>query len=136
MGSKRRSAWITLLPQGQAETVDALQSMLAKTQRDLLSNFRKVIREQQPDVTETLCWGMPLYRLAGNLAYIDFGSQTVDFGFFYGAELTGNGSNWHGEGERLRYMRWDHSEAIDWSEVGYMLQQAARRNRKNHRENQ
>lgn len=50
-------------------TVDAYIAQAPASMEEILRQLRQVIREEAPDVEERLAYGMPSYRLHGNLVH-------------------------------------------------------------------
>ena len=62
------------------DLVDSYIKYFPSPVRIMLSQIRKVIREAAPDAEEIISYGMPAYRLEGNLVY--FAAFKNHIGFF------------------------------------------------------
>lgn len=67
----------------QVTTIDAYIAAAPEEVRSLLGQIRVVIREEAPDATEAIAYGLATFRLQGNLVH--FGAFKKHIGFYPGA---------------------------------------------------
>lgn len=61
-------------------TIDAYIKTFPKNIQELLKEMRKVIHETAPEATETIAYGIPTFKLNGNLVH--FGGYKEHIGFY------------------------------------------------------
>jgi uncharacterized protein YdhG (YjbR/CyaY superfamily) len=66
-----------------AKTVEEYLTLFPETQRDILENIRKTIKDTAPKAEEAISYGMPGYKLNGPLVY--FGGFKDHCSFFPGS---------------------------------------------------
>jgi uncharacterized protein YdhG (YjbR/CyaY superfamily) len=66
----------------QFKTIDEYIAEFPKNVRDVLEEFRRVIKEAAPNAEETISYGMYAFRLNGNLVY--FAAWKNHIGFYPG----------------------------------------------------
>jgi len=64
------------------KTIDEYVATFPKNVRDVLEEFRRVIRESAPEAEEAISYGMPAFKLNGNLVY--FAAWKNHVGFYPG----------------------------------------------------
>ena len=64
----------------QRKTIDEYISAFPKDVRDILEEFRKVVRESAPQAEEAMRYGIPTFRLKGNLVH--FAAFKNHIGFY------------------------------------------------------
>lgn len=62
------------------ETIDEYISVFPVNVQDILEKLRKVIRESAPEAEETISYGMPTFKLNGNLVH--FAAYKNHIGFY------------------------------------------------------
>ncbi|MHC1757698.1 MAG: iron chaperone [Methanosarcina sp.] len=60
--------------------IDEYIAIFPKNVRDILEELRKVIRESAPEAEETISYGMPTFKLNGNLVH--FAAHKNHIGFY------------------------------------------------------
>lgn len=63
-----------------AETIDGYIAMFPKNVQDILERLRRVIRESAPEAEETMNYGIPTFKLNGNLVH--FAAFKNHIGFY------------------------------------------------------
>ena len=69
-----------VIPRTQGNTLDDYIVSFPKNVQDILEKLRRVIKESVPTTEETINYGMPTFRLNGNLVH--FASFKNHIGFF------------------------------------------------------
>jgi len=64
----------------QFKTIDEFISAFPKNVQDILEELRRVIRESAPESEETISYGIPTFKLNGNLVH--FGAFKNHIGFY------------------------------------------------------
>ena len=62
------------------ETIDGYIATFPKNVQDILEEMRKVIKESAPESEETISYGMPTFKLKGNLVH--FAAYKNHIGFY------------------------------------------------------
>jgi uncharacterized protein YdhG (YjbR/CyaY superfamily) len=70
----------TMPPRPRFETVDAYIASFPEDVRKLLRKLRRVIRDSAPDAVEAIAYGIPTFRLNGNLVH--FAAFKKHIGFY------------------------------------------------------
>lgn len=79
--------------------IDAYIAKSAEFARPILSHLRAVVHAACPEAEETLKWGAPSFTYRGKiLCGMAAFKQHAAFGFWQGAQVTGNGTEEGGEG--------------------------------------
>lgn len=63
-------------------SIDAYIAAAPKAAQPLLKQMRKLIKAEAPDATETIGYGIPTFKLHGNLVH--FGGYATHIGFYPG----------------------------------------------------
>jgi uncharacterized protein YdhG (YjbR/CyaY superfamily) len=64
----------------QLKSIDGYISQFPKNVRDVLEELRRVIKESASEAEETISYGMPTFKLNGNLVH--FAAHTNHIGFY------------------------------------------------------
>ena len=64
----------------QFETIDEYIATFPENVQDILQEIRKVIRESAPEAEEAISYGMPTFKLNGNLVH--FAAYEKHIGFY------------------------------------------------------
>ncbi len=67
-------------PEKQYKTIDEYIAMFPKNIRDILEKLRQVIKEWAPEAEETINYGIPTFKLNGNLVH--FAAFKNHIGFY------------------------------------------------------
>jgi uncharacterized protein YdhG (YjbR/CyaY superfamily) len=67
-------------PTKKFETIDEYISTFPQSVQDILEKMRNVIRESAPDAREAISYGMPTFKLNGNLVH--FAAYKNHIGFY------------------------------------------------------
>lgn len=67
-------------PGKQIKAISEYIAMFPENVRDILEKLRRVIKESAPDAKETISYGMPAFKLNGNLVY--FAAWEKHIGFY------------------------------------------------------
>ena len=66
----------------QFKTIDEYIATFPRNVRDVLEELRRIIRESAPEAEEAISYGMPAFKLHGNLVY--FAAWKNHIGFYPG----------------------------------------------------
>ncbi|MFZ3058640.1 MAG: DUF1801 domain-containing protein [Candidatus Methanoperedens sp.] len=67
-------------PEKQYKTIDEYIAMFPKNIQDILEKLRQVIKESAPEAEETINYGIPTFKLKGNLVH--FAAFKNHIGFY------------------------------------------------------
>ncbi|MFQ5933970.1 MAG: DUF1801 domain-containing protein [Dehalococcoidia bacterium] len=88
------------------KTVDSWMADLSPEQRKLAEPLRELIFEADPELSEAIKWGNPVYEKKGRACYIAaMTDKYVSLGFFKGAMLTDPEGLIEGTGEKMRHVK-------------------------------
>jgi uncharacterized protein YdhG (YjbR/CyaY superfamily) len=76
---ERRCAKRTQSSRNQSGTLDEYIGSFPKNVRDILAELRRVIRESAPEAEEAMAYGIPTFRLKGNLVHFAAFKNHVGF---------------------------------------------------------
>lgn len=71
----------------KGQSVDEYIAGLEPWQAEIATGLRKLVREAEPELTEAIKWGQPVFEAGGPVCYIKPFKGHVNFGFWRGAEL-------------------------------------------------
>jgi hypothetical protein len=86
------------------QTVDAYIASLSGWQHVVAQMLRQAARRAAPDAQESIKWGQPVYEDGGPFAYFKAFGNSINFGFWRGAELVDPHGLLTGEGDRMRHV--------------------------------
>lgn len=72
------------MPMNQAADIDAFIANFPPETQAVLQRLRAMVREEAPEATETISYGIPTFVLNGNLVH--FSAYAHHIGFYPGAE--------------------------------------------------
>ena len=70
------------------KTIDSWLAALDPSLRSMAEALRQLILESDPDLSESIKWGNPVYEKHGKVCYLASTKAYVSLGFFNGAALT------------------------------------------------
>ncbi len=70
------------------KTIDSWLAALDPSLRSVAEALRRLILESDPDLSESIKWGNPVYEKHGKVCYLASSKAYVSLGFFNGAALT------------------------------------------------
>jgi len=89
-----------------ASSVEEMLSALDANQRAIVEALRALVKKTDPQATEALKWGMPVFEDNGMLCYIAPMSNTVNFGFYQDAsEFDDPNGLLEGTGKKMRHVK-------------------------------
>lgn len=71
----------------KGQSVDEYIAGLEPGQAEIATALRKLVREAEPELSEAIKWGQPVFEAGGPVCYIKPFKSHVNFGFWRGAEL-------------------------------------------------
>lgn len=105
---------------------DAFQADQPPRTRTILRALRKLVREQEPHLVETVKWGNGCWvGEGGPVAFAHVKPDHVQFGFFSGAALNDPGGLLEGKGKFIRHVKVRASRTMDRDALTRLLRQAA-----------
>jgi hypothetical protein len=112
------------------KTVEAYIAGLSGWQQDAVALLRAIIKEAAPQAKESIKWAQPVFEANGPFAYIKAFSNSVNCGFWRGAELNDPKALLAGEGERMKHIQLRSLEDIKKPELHDFVRQALALNQK------
>ncbi|MDA1188786.1 MAG: DUF1801 domain-containing protein [Chloroflexi bacterium] len=95
------------------KTVDGYVKTLSGWQADAVTQVRQLLKEAAPDASESIKWAQPVYESNGPFAYIKAHKNSVNFGFWRGAELPDPLGLLEGDGEKMRHVKLTSAEGVN-----------------------
>ncbi len=94
------------------KTIDSWMAALDPSLRSVAEALRQLILESEPDLSESIKWGNPVYEKQGKVCYLASTKAYVSLGFFNGAALTDPEGFIEGTGKKMRHVKVRSSEDI------------------------
>ncbi|MFL7891492.1 MAG: DUF1801 domain-containing protein [Anaerolineales bacterium] len=113
MADKTVENYIAKLPEGQAE---------------LVREVRQIILKAAPEAEESIKWAQPVYAINGPFAYIKAFKNSVNFGFWRGANINDPDGLLQGSGEKMRHIKLNNLKDINLPIFSDFVQQAVQLN--------
>ena len=110
------------------KNVDAYISNLEDWQGEIVSSVRQILNETAPDTEEAIKWAQPVYSSNGPFAYIKAFKNSVNFGFWRGADLKDPKGLLQGGGDKMRHVKLTSIEDIDAAAFSDFIAQAVQLN--------
>ena len=110
------------------KTVVGYIAQLNDNQGEIVSKVRTIILEAVPEATESIKWAQPVYETNGPFAYIKAFKNSVNFGFWRGADIQDSHGLLVGSGEKMRHVKLVSSDDINEQAFKDYLLQAVKLN--------
>jgi len=110
------------------KTVDTYIAQLEDWQAEIVSEIRRIILSAAPDASEAMKWAQPVYEVAGPFAYIKAFKNSVNFGFWRGADIHDPQEFLQGSGEKMRHYKLTSLEDINQQVFVDFIHQAVKLN--------
>ena len=113
-----------------ATTIDEYIAGLGGDWRsDAVARLRTIVDAAAPDASSTIKWAQPVWESDGPFAYIKAFGNSVNIGFWRGAQLEDGAGMLEGEGERMKHLTLREGDAIPADELVGFVRQAVALNR-------
>jgi hypothetical protein len=112
------------------KTVDDYVRGLKGWQKDVVSELRKVILSAAPKATESIKWAQPVYEANGPFCYVRAFTNTVNFGFWRGADLADGEPRLQSGGQRMAHIKIAGPEDVDVKAFAVLVRKAVALNAK------
>jgi hypothetical protein len=112
----------------QRKTVDSYIAALDEHRRATAEALRAAIRSAEPESTESMKWGQPVYSANGPFVALKAFPRWVTLTFWRGAELAASHALLAGEGDRMRHVRFTSAAEVDAGAVQAVIKDAAKLN--------
>ncbi|MEJ2010699.1 MAG: DUF1801 domain-containing protein [Anaerolineales bacterium] len=110
------------------KTVDAYILSLDPWQAEIARKLRAIVKAAAPEASESIKWAQPVYELNGPFAYFKAFKNTVNFGFWRGADLEDPQGLLEGSGEKMRHVKLGKVEEVDRELLTGFVRQAVELN--------
>lgn len=110
------------------KTVDNYISQLEDWQAEIVSEVRRIILQAAPAAKESFKWAQPVYEVNGPFAYIKAFKNSVNFGFWRGADIDDPDGLLQGSGEKMRHFKINTPDDINEHVFSEYIQQAVKLN--------
>jgi hypothetical protein len=110
------------------KTVDAYILSLDPWQAEIARKLRAIVKAAAPEASESIKWAQPVYELNGPFAYFKAFKNTVNFGFWRGADLEDPQGLLEGSGEKMRHVKLGKGEEVDRELLTGFVRQAVELN--------
>lgn len=89
----------------------------------IANKLRKLIKNTDSKIAESLKWGMPNYEKDGAICALRAGNGYIAFQFYNGSNLDDPDSLLEGSGKKMRHVKiWNESEIIETLFVSWIKQ--------------
>ncbi len=106
-------------------TVDEfVQARVLPEYREIVTAFRKLMKEHAPDAVEAISYGIPAYKGRRILAVISPTKQGITFAFSRGAEFENKYGLLKGVGKVSKHVKLKSLEGVDKEALRYYIRQA------------
>ena len=95
------------------KTVDSYIAQLNVDQAEIVARVRQIILEAAPEADESIKWAQPVYEINGPFAYIKAFKNSVNFGFWRGADINDPDGLLGGSGDKMRHVKLVSLDDID-----------------------
>ena len=110
------------------KTVDNYIAELPESQAELVREVRQIILRAAPEAEESIKWAQPVYEINGPFAYIKAFKNSVNFGFWRGADINDPDELLQGSGEKMRHFKLSTRKDINEPIFSDFVQQAVKLN--------
>lgn len=114
---------------GAEKTVDAYIGGLRGWQQLVARMLRQCVRRAAPDAKESIKWAQPVYEDNGPFAYFKAFGNTVNFGFWRGADMADPHKLLKGEGEKMRHITMRSPQDLQPQYLEELIREAVALNR-------
>ena len=111
------------------KTVDEYVLSQEEWASEILTELRRIVRENAPDASESIKWAQPVYEDNGPFCFIKAHKKHVNFGFWRGVQLDDPRGYLQGTGEKMRHVKITSIDDMDREALGYLVKQAVELNR-------
>lgn len=111
---------------GKSKEVDDFLLKLEPPHHEVARALREIIFEAEPDISEGMKWGRPVYVKGGSICSIDTAKDHVSLVFFEGACLKDPANLLMGAGENYRYVKVGKTKDIQREELKALIADAVR----------
>jgi hypothetical protein len=106
-------------------TVDEfVRSKVMPEFRPVVAAIRTVMKENAPQATEAISYGIPMYGLKKPLAWINPSKTGITFGFREGANFEDKYGLLRGVGKHARHVRMKNLDQVNRPALNYYIKQA------------
>ena len=108
-----------------AKTIDEYIAGLGGDWRaELVGELRRVVDAAAPKATGSIKWAQPVWESKGPFAHVKAFSQTVNIGFWRGAQLDDPAGILEGEGDRMKHVTLREGDPVRADELSAFVRQA------------
>ena len=110
------------------KTVDEYIEQLDGWKADVAVRVRQVVLEAAPEAQESIKWAQPVYETVGPVCYFKAFKNSVNFGFWRGADIVDPKGLLQGSGEKMRHVKLTAVDDIDGDAFADFVRQAVQLN--------
>lgn len=110
-------------------TVDEYIDGLDGWRKQVAQNLRSILRSAAPDAEEAIKWAQPVYSFGGPFAYFKAFKNSVNFGFWRGAEMKDPQGVLAGTGDKMRHVKITSVDDVDEELLADFVRQGLELNR-------
>jgi hypothetical protein len=96
-----------------AGTIAGYAKSLEDWRGQVVGELDALVRTAAPKATGSIKWAQPVYEQDGPFAYIEAFSESVNFGFWRGVDLSDPEGVLEGTGDRMRHVKIRSAEDVD-----------------------
>ncbi|HVE76614.1 MAG TPA: DUF1801 domain-containing protein [Actinomycetota bacterium] len=107
-----------------SEVDDFIQEKVQPELHDVVERIRELMREEAPDATELISYGLPMWKLKYPIAWITPSKREITFGFRHGVSFEDPHGLLKGRGKYARHVKMKNVEAINEEALRSYIRQA------------
>lgn len=111
------------------KTVDDYIAGLDGWKKEVAQRLRSIVLDAAPDSQEAIKWAQPVYSFGGPFAYFKAFKNSVNFGFWRGAEMEDPYGVLVGTGDKMRHVKISSIEDVDEQVLTDFVRQGVKLNR-------
>jgi hypothetical protein len=112
-----------------ARTIDEYIDGLGDWRADTVRRLRGLVDEAAPGASSSIKWAQPVWESNGPFAYVKAFANSVNIGFWRGAQLDDPDGLLEGGGDRMKHLSLRSGDEIPAEAVGAFVRQAIELNR-------
>lgn len=106
------------------DPLESWDSELTDDQREIATQLRELVNEQQPRLREEIKWNQPCFYGNSMVCYIQKAKGHMALGFGQGARLTDSDGILEGSGGQMRHVKLPLGKSFDSSALKRLVDQA------------
>lgn len=111
------------------KTVDEYVKSLDGWKRQVAESLRRIVHQAAPEAEEAIKWAQPVFSYGGPFAYFKALKESINFGFWRGADLDDPRGLLEGTGDKMRHVKIRSLDDLQEDALAGFVRQAVAMNR-------